>query len=72
MFAVIEKLYLALEASVSSNPDPMQTTLPTDVLAGIIYTVRPGLDLDAGYIESNLHKADMLTDMCLYVFTNPS
>lgn len=50
MLAVNENLYLALEASADSNPDPTQSRPLADALAGVIYTVHPGLDIDAGYL----------------------
>lgn len=42
-------LVLVLDASTDSNPDPESATYMGVALAGVIYTVHPGLDLDAGF-----------------------
>jgi len=48
-YAVNERLFFILDAAVDSNPDSTTTTPFPVALAGVIYTVRPGLDLDVGY-----------------------
>jgi hypothetical protein len=48
-YAVNERLFCVLDAALDSNPDSRRSTPPAVVLAGLIYTARPGLDLDVGY-----------------------
>ncbi len=48
-FAVSERLFYVLDAAVDSNPDPTHATYIAVALAGLIYTVHPGLDIDVGY-----------------------
>jgi len=48
-YAANERLFLVLDTAVDSDPDSRRATPPTVVLAGAIYTARPGLDLDVGY-----------------------
>lgn len=48
-YTLNEHLILVLESSADGNPDNAQRSCLCVALAGLIYTVRPGLDLDAGY-----------------------
>jgi hypothetical protein len=48
-YAANERLSFILDAAIDSNADSRQATPPVVALAGVIYTVRPGLDLDVGY-----------------------
>lgn len=48
-YAASERLFFVLDTAVDSNPDSTQVTPPAVALAGVIYTARPGLDLDVGY-----------------------
>ena len=48
-YAASERLFLVLDTAIDSNPDSTQATPPAVALAGVIYTARPGLDLDVGY-----------------------
>jgi hypothetical protein len=48
-YAINERLFLVLDSAVDSNPDSNSTRMPVVSLAGVIYTVRPGLDVDVGY-----------------------
>jgi hypothetical protein len=49
MFAVDDRWTLALDAGIDQNPDPAQSAWLKSLLAGAIYTVRPGFDVDIGY-----------------------
>jgi len=49
MYAASERMVLLLDTDIDSNPDPRHSTAPAVTLAGLIYTIHPGLDLDAGY-----------------------
>jgi len=49
MYAVNERAFLVLDTAVDSNPDSRQSMPPAVALLGVIYTVRPGFDLDVGY-----------------------
>jgi hypothetical protein len=49
MWAPDESLTFSLEASGDTNPDRSGRRWLTTALAGLIYTVRPGLDVDVGY-----------------------
>lgn len=55
-YAANERLFFVLDAAVDSNPDSRQSTPPAVALLGLIYTARPGLDLDVGY-RSRLNTA---------------
>lgn len=44
-----DRLVWALEAGATADPDPNRRAWPATVLAGGIYTLSPGLDIDAGY-----------------------
>jgi hypothetical protein len=48
-YAVNERLFLVIDTAIDSNPDSRESTPPAVALAGVIYTARPGLDLDVGY-----------------------
>jgi len=48
-YAASERLFFVLDAAVDSNADSGRATPPAVALAGLIYTARPGLDLDVGY-----------------------
>lgn len=48
-YAANEKLFFVLDTAIDSNPDSHEVTPPAVALAGVIYTARPGLDLDVGY-----------------------
>lgn len=49
LYAVNERLVLVLDTTADSDPDPTQPSSMGVALLGAIYTVHPGLDLDAGY-----------------------
>jgi hypothetical protein len=49
MYALNERAFLVLDTAVDSNPDSRQSLPPAVALLGVIYTVRPGFDLDVGY-----------------------
>ncbi|HWM69131.1 MAG TPA: transporter [Steroidobacteraceae bacterium] len=55
-YAANERLFFVLDAAVDSNPDSRQSMPPAVALLGLIYTARPGLDLDLGY-RSRLNTA---------------
>ena len=48
-FIINEHLVLILDTSADSNPDRAQPNLTAVALVGAIYSVHPGLDLDAGF-----------------------
>jgi hypothetical protein len=43
-----ERLFFVLDTGIDSNPDATRATPPLVTLLGLIYTIRPGLDLDVG------------------------
>lgn len=47
--AFSERLSAVLDTAVDSDPDATRATDPVVALVGVIYTARPGLDLDIGY-----------------------
>ena len=49
MYALNERAFLVLDTAVDSNSDSRQSLPPAVALLGMIYTVRPGFDLDVGY-----------------------
>ncbi len=55
-YALNERLFLILDMAVDSSSDARDSMPPAVALAGLIYTVRPGLDLDLGY-RSRLNTA---------------
>ena len=52
MQALDERLILTVDSELDQDPDPSRKTWPGSVLAGAIWTARPGLDLDIGYQRS--------------------
>jgi hypothetical protein len=50
-FTVNEHLVLLFDTSADSDPDPTEPNLMGVALVGLIYSVHPGLDLDAGFRE---------------------
>ncbi|RTL41284.1 MAG: transporter [Burkholderiales bacterium] len=44
-----DRLVWALDAGVSADPDPARRRRPATLLAGAVYTLSPGLDVDVGY-----------------------
>jgi Putative MetA-pathway of phenol degradation len=55
MFAVNERWTLTVDAGIDSNSDPVRSDWQGIVLGGVIYTVRPGLDVDIGF-QQGLHR----------------
>jgi hypothetical protein len=52
MQALDERLMLTVDGEVDQDPEPSRKAWPGSVLAGAIWTARPGLDLDVGYQRS--------------------
>ena len=52
MQALDERLILTVDGEIDQDPDPSRKTWPGSLLAGAIWTARPGLDLDVGYQRS--------------------
>lgn len=52
MQSVDERLILTMDSEFDQDPDPQRRAWPGSVLAGAIWTARPGLDLDVGYQRS--------------------
>ena len=52
MWAVSEQLILTADGSTTSNPDPQRKSWVGTMLAGAIYTIKPGLDADIGWQSS--------------------
>ena len=52
MWQLNEQLILTVDGSAAANPDPSRHAWPATLLAGAIYTLRPGLDLDVGWQSS--------------------
>ncbi len=52
MWAADERLTLTADAGAESSSSSDRSSWPSTVLAGAIYTIRPGLDVDAGYQSS--------------------
>ena len=52
MQQVDERLILTADGELDQDPDPSRKTWPAALLGGIIWTARPGLDLDVGYQRS--------------------
>ena len=50
-YAAGQRLYFLLDSAVDTNPDMRGGPYQTVALAGVIFTVRPGIDLDVGYRE---------------------
>jgi hypothetical protein len=49
MVAQTEHLTLTIDAGTASNPDPARNAWIRTLLAGVIYSVWPSLDVDVGY-----------------------
>jgi hypothetical protein len=49
MWAASERLIWTVDASATADPDPKRKAWPATLLAGVIYTITPGLDADLGY-----------------------
>lgn len=49
MWAASERLIWTVDAGAGSDPDATRGTWPATLLAGVIYTLTPGLDVDLGY-----------------------
>lgn len=56
VLALNDRLALAADVGFDSNPDPARRTWPGSLLVGAIYTLTPGLDLDAG-LQVRLNQA---------------
>ena len=52
MQALDERLILTVDGELDQDPDPHRRAWPGSLLAGAIWTARPGLDLDVGYQRS--------------------
>jgi hypothetical protein len=52
MRAIDERLILTVDGELDQDPGPARRAWPGSVLAGAIWTARPGLDLDVGYQAS--------------------
>ena len=52
MWALSETLILTADGSTGPSADPSRKAWPSTLLAGAIYTVRPGLDVDIGWQSS--------------------
>jgi hypothetical protein len=52
MQAMNERLILTVDGELDQDPDSTRKTWPGSLLAGAIWTARPGLDLDVGYQRS--------------------
>ena len=52
MQAIDERLIVTADAELDQDPDPARKTWPGSLLGGLIWTARPGLDLDIGYQRS--------------------
>jgi len=52
MQAINERLIVTADGELDQDPDPARKTWPGSLLGGLIWTARPGLDLDVGYQRS--------------------
>ena len=52
MQALDERLILTIDGELDQDPSAARKTWPGSLLAGAIWTARPGLDLDVGYQRS--------------------
>ena len=52
MQAMNERLILTVDGELDQDPDSSRKAWPGSLLAGAIWTARPGLDLDVGYQRS--------------------
>ena len=51
LYSLDARMVLVFDAAADSNPDPTQPSGMGVALLGAIYTIRPGLDVDAGFRE---------------------
>lgn len=56
MRTIDERLILTVDGELDQDPDRRRHAWPGAVLAGVIWTARPGLDLDVGY-QVSTHAA---------------
>jgi hypothetical protein len=52
MQQIDERLVLTADGELDQDPDPSRRTWPGSLLGGVIWTARPGLDLDIGWQRS--------------------
>jgi hypothetical protein len=52
MQQINEKLILTADGEIDQDPDPSRKAWPGSILGGVIWTAKPGLDLDLGYQRS--------------------
>ena len=52
MQQINERLILTADGEIDQDPDPSRKTWPAALLGGVIWTAKPGLDLDIGYQRS--------------------
>ena len=52
MQAIDERLIFTVDGEFDQDPDPHRHAWPGSALAGVIWTARPGLDLDVGWQRS--------------------
>jgi hypothetical protein len=52
MVAANESLSFTAEVAADTDIDPMRSRWPANALAGLVWTLRPGLDFDIGYQAS--------------------
>ena len=52
MQQINERLILTVDSELDQDPDPHRHAWPGSVLGGVIWTARPGLDLDVGWQRS--------------------
>lgn len=57
LYALNDKWQLALDSGVSQDVMAARGSLPTHLLAGVLYSPRPNIDLDAG-VRFNRHCGD--------------
>lgn len=67
LWAVNERLVLAVDGGAETNPNPARSSWLATVLVGVIYTLRPGLDVDIG-CQSRV-RAPALTHEWLFGIT---
>ena len=49
LLALNERWIFLVDAALDSNPNSVRASFPEVAIVGVIYTARPGLDLDIGY-----------------------
>jgi len=64
LYACTERLSFVIDMDADSNADTSRSMWPAVALLGAIYTLRPGLDIDAGYRKS-LNSAAAATQWLL-------